>query len=88
VVREIAEAKGATVSQVALAWCAAQPGITSPIIGPRTMAQLEDNLAALDVELTDDDFARLDEVSPPKQRVVPYYGPWAGADFGPHPHRW
>ena len=42
-------------SQFSLAWCIAQPGVTSPIIGPRTMEQLEDNLKALDVKITDDD---------------------------------
>ena len=39
----LAKEKGCTLSQLALAWCVQQPGVTSPIIGPRTMAQLEDN---------------------------------------------
>ena len=46
VVEPIAQEKDCTPSQLALAWCAHQPGITSPIIGPRTMEQLEDNLRA------------------------------------------
>jgi len=57
--RAIAEAKGATVSQVALAWLLATEGVTSPIVGPRTFAQLEDLLGAADVSLTDDEYARL-----------------------------
>ena len=84
VIEELAEEKGCTPSQLALAWNYQQPGITSPIIGPRTMEQLEDNLGALDVTVTDDDRARIDEVAPPGRAVVSYYD----ADFGPHPHRW
>ncbi len=82
--REIAEAKDCSVSQLALAWCMHQPAITSPIIGPRTMDQLNDNLAAADVEINDEDRKALDEVSPPGRAVHAYYE----ADFGPHPHRW
>ncbi|MGQ9813854.1 MAG: aldo/keto reductase [Candidatus Roseilinea sp.] len=80
----IAQDKGCTLSQLALAWCARQPGVTSPIIGPRTMEQLEDNLRALDVSITDDDKRRIDEIIPAGQMVAPYYE----ADFGPHAHRW
>jgi len=81
--------KGRSPSQVALAWCKAQPGITSPIIGPRTMEQLEDNLGSLTVELTDEDLARIDRVAPPGRAVSPYYQPDViNTDFGPHKHRW
>ena len=51
----IADAKGCTLSQLALAWVLHQPGVTSPIIGPRTMEQYDDNMKALDVEITEDD---------------------------------
>lgn len=84
VVEALAKEKGCTPGQLALAWCKDQPGITSPIIGPRTMEQFEDNLGALDVEITDSDRARLDEVAPPGRASVFYYE----ADFGPHPFRW
>lgn len=83
VVKALANEKGCTPSQLALAWCARQPGVTSVIIGPRTVAQLEDNLGALDVEINDDDRRRLDEVIAPGSSVAPYYD----ADFGPHLHR-
>jgi aryl-alcohol dehydrogenase-like predicted oxidoreductase len=83
-IEAIAAEKKCTVSQFALAWCAQQPGITSPIIGPRTMEQLEDNLGALDVKVTDEDRARIDAIIPPGREVVPYYE----ADFGPHRYRW
>ncbi len=81
---QLAEAKGCTPSQLALAWCAQQPGITSPIAGPRTMQQLEDNLGALNLKVTDEDRATLDKVAVPGQVIVPYYQ----ADFGPHKFRW
>ncbi len=84
VFEELALAKGATPSQVALAWNAAQPGITAPIIGPRTMEQLEDNLGAADIELTDEDHERIDAVAPPGRAIVPFYE----AAWGPHQHRW
>ncbi len=79
----LAEAKGCTMSQFALAWCAQQPGITSPILGPRTMEQLDDNLGALDVTITADDRRRVDELVPPGRIVSPFYE----ADFGPSQHR-
>ncbi|MGC9453643.1 MAG: aldo/keto reductase [Phycisphaerae bacterium] len=83
-VEEIASEKNCTPSQLSLAWCMNQPGITSPIIGPRTMEQLEDNLGALEVEVTDEDRKRLDEVARPGECVAPFYQ----ADFGPDEHRW
>ena len=83
VVKALADEKGATPAQVALAWTAAQPGVTSVIIGPRTSEQLQDNIGAAAVEITDDDRERLDAVAPPGRAVLPY---WI-ADFGPHLHR-
>jgi aryl-alcohol dehydrogenase-like predicted oxidoreductase len=77
------ERGGTTMSQWSLAWCAAQPGVTSPIIGPRTIEQLEDNLKAMDVKLTEDDTRKIDEIVPKGSMVAPYYE----ADFGPHQFR-
>jgi aryl-alcohol dehydrogenase-like predicted oxidoreductase len=82
-VEQLAGAKGCSPSQLALAWCMNQPGITSPIIGPRTMEQLEDNLGAIDVAVTDEDRKALDEVSPPGQVISGFYE----ADFGPDVYR-
>ena len=84
VVEKISQEKGCTASQLALAWVAQQPAVTSPIIGPRTMEQLEDNLGATGVEVTAKDRSRIDAVSPRGRAVVPYYE----ADFGPHQFRW
>jgi aryl-alcohol dehydrogenase-like predicted oxidoreductase len=55
----IAEAKGATIAQVSLAWLLATEGVTAPIVGPRTYEQLEDLLGAVDVSLTADEYERL-----------------------------
>lgn len=61
----IAEARGASASQVALAWVLAQQrrAVTIPIVGARTEAQLVDNLGATEMDLDPDELARLDEVS-------------------------
>ena len=61
----IAKAHETNVAAVALAWVQAQPGVTSTIIGARRLAQLEDNVKALDVELTAEDLAHLDELTKP-----------------------
>ena len=82
-VEKIAGEKGCSVAQFALAWCMHQPGITSPIVGPRTVEQLVDNLGALDVELTDADREAVDAICEPGRAIVPFYK----ADFGPHKHR-
>ena len=55
-----------TPARVAIAWVQAQPAVASTIIGARTLQQLDDNLAALDVKLRPEDFAALAAVSKPK----------------------
>jgi aryl-alcohol dehydrogenase-like predicted oxidoreductase len=62
-VGKVAEELGKSRAQVALAWTLLNPAVTSPIIGARTLQQLEDNLGALDVEFSDEQRARLDAVS-------------------------
>jgi aryl-alcohol dehydrogenase-like predicted oxidoreductase len=57
---------GATAAQIALAWVRSRPGVSSPILGARTVEQLRDNLAALDVSLSDAQLRKLDELSSPK----------------------
>jgi aryl-alcohol dehydrogenase-like predicted oxidoreductase len=52
-----------SISQLALAWQLSQPVITSPIIGPRTLEQLEDNLGAIGLRLDEDRMKALDEAS-------------------------
>ncbi len=65
----LAQEIGCTLSQLALAWNMAQPGITSPIIGPRTMEQLEDNLGALEVKLDAGVLERIDRICPKGQSI-------------------
>jgi aryl-alcohol dehydrogenase-like predicted oxidoreductase len=55
----VAKARGATIAQVALAWLLARPGVTSVIIGARTMGQLEDNLGAASVQLAAEEVEKL-----------------------------
>jgi aryl-alcohol dehydrogenase-like predicted oxidoreductase len=62
---KIAKELGSTPARVALAWVQGRPGVTSTIIGARTMKQLDDNLAALDLALRPEQVARLDELSKP-----------------------
>ena len=81
--KPIAKEHGATVSQVALAWVSAQPGVTSPIIGPRNMDQLFDNLGSLDVKLTQDDMHNIDQIVQPGTNVADFYE----ASFKPNDHR-
>jgi aryl-alcohol dehydrogenase-like predicted oxidoreductase len=80
----LAREKGYSVSQLAIGWTLQQPVITSPIIGPRTLEQLEDNLKALDVKLGKEDLAHIDRISPPGGVIVPFYQ----AAFGPSEYRW
>jgi aryl-alcohol dehydrogenase-like predicted oxidoreductase len=61
----IARAHGSTVARVALAWVHAQPGVTSTIIGARRMAQLEDNVQAIELKLTPEQLAELDALTRP-----------------------
>jgi aryl-alcohol dehydrogenase-like predicted oxidoreductase len=71
-VQDIAEARGATMAQVALAWVAAQPAVTSVILGARTTEQLADNLGAASLSLTSEDLATLSAASKPEMADYPY----------------
>jgi len=64
-VGKLAAQVGCTPSQLALAWVAANRLVTAPLIGPRTMAQLRDNLGALEVTLTPEIEAAIDDLVPP-----------------------
>jgi aryl-alcohol dehydrogenase-like predicted oxidoreductase len=68
----IAEAHDASAAQVALAWVLGRPGVTSVIVGARNEAQLKDNLRSADLQLTEQERARLDEVSAPVL-LYPYW---------------
>jgi aryl-alcohol dehydrogenase-like predicted oxidoreductase len=59
----LAKSRNKSVSQIALAWHLSNPVVTSPIIGPRTLEQLADNLGAAGLRLSDDEMAQLNQVS-------------------------
>ena len=84
----LADEKGCTPSQLALAWNASQPGITAPIIGPRTLDQLIDNLGAAEVVVTAEDRARIDAFAPPMTATLRYYDAAMAVDFRPNLNRW
>lgn len=62
---EIADARGVTGSQIALAWVLSKPYVTSPIIGATKMDHLDQAIAALEIKLTDDEVKRLEELYKP-----------------------
>jgi aryl-alcohol dehydrogenase-like predicted oxidoreductase len=62
---EIAEDRGVSAAQVALSWLLGRPGVASVIVGARTDEQLADNLKAAELELSEEERQRLDEVSAP-----------------------
>src|SRR5829696_2741160 len=75
VLKSIADARDASVAQVALAWLLAQSVTTSVIIGARRLDQLEDNLKSVDLTLSAEELKALDDVS----RLAPEYPAWMGA---------
>lgn len=70
VVRRIATECGQPAARVALAWVIGRPGVGSTLMGVSRVEQLRDNIAALDVRLSDDHLAELDKVSAPAQRML------------------
>ena len=72
-VGELAAERGLTTSQMALLWTKDQPGVTAPIIGPRTLGQLDDALAVLDLDLDDDARAACDALVHPGNAVSDFY---------------
>jgi aryl-alcohol dehydrogenase-like predicted oxidoreductase len=71
-VQQVAEARGVSMAQVALSWVTHRPGVTSTILGARTLEQLEDNLASVDCHLTDEEQAVLDAASDLRATDYPY----------------
>jgi aryl-alcohol dehydrogenase-like predicted oxidoreductase len=72
VLLRIARRHGVSAARVALAWVLANRAVTTVIIGARNLKQLDDNIAAVDLELTPDDLKALDEAS----RIPPGYPAW------------
>jgi aryl-alcohol dehydrogenase-like predicted oxidoreductase len=78
----IANDKGVTPSQLALAWVLAQGDDVVPIPGTRRVANLEENVSAVDVVLTPEDLARIDEVAPAGSVAGERYAPQGMASLG------
>ncbi|MBG6218421.1 aryl-alcohol dehydrogenase-like predicted oxidoreductase [Arthrobacter sp. CAN_A6] len=74
-VRSVAKNLGATPAQVAYSWIGNRPGVVAPIIGARTLEQLEENLVTADLDLGDEATAQLEMVSAPTPNDYPY-GPF------------
>lgn len=72
VVRAVATARGVTMGQVALNWVRGRPGVTSVLLGARSVDQLDDNLAALAWELNENEVSVLNEVSAPGIPIYPH----------------
>lgn len=70
---EMAAERGLTTAQLALLWVKDQPGVTAPIIGPRTMAHLEDALGILDKNLNAADIPLFDELVHPGNAVADFH---------------
>jgi aryl-alcohol dehydrogenase-like predicted oxidoreductase len=80
----IANAHGCSPARVALAWLLAKPVVTSVIIGAKRLEQLQDNLAAVELTLTQDEIRQLDEVSALPPEYPGWVLPFQGADrLGP-----
>jgi aryl-alcohol dehydrogenase-like predicted oxidoreductase len=72
-VSEVARDRGLTSTQLALLWVKDQPAVTSPIIGPRTEAHLDDALVVLEMSLDDETAAAMDEIVPPGTAIADFH---------------
>jgi aryl-alcohol dehydrogenase-like predicted oxidoreductase len=74
-VRKVADGRSVPMAQVAIAWLAARPAVSSVILGARTLSQLTSNLAAADLTLSAEETRLLDDVSQPETPDYPYGEP-------------
>ncbi len=72
-VEKMAAERGLTITQLSLLWVKDQPGVTAPIIGPRTLAHLEDALGILDQRLDEADIPIFDELVHPGNAVADFH---------------
>jgi aryl-alcohol dehydrogenase-like predicted oxidoreductase len=83
----LAEESGMTLIEMALAFVIRHPAVTAAIIGPRTMEQLESQLPAADVTLSDDVLDRIDEIVAPGVNLSPADGGWGNPALEPAARR-
>ena len=80
---QLAEEAGMTLIEMALAFVINHPAVTSAIIGPRTMEQLESQLPAADVKLSDELLDRIDEIVAPGTNLNPADAGWQNPALAP-----
>lgn len=85
---KLADAASVSLTALSLAWTLQRPGVASLVIGPRNRRQLSDQLAAVEVTLSEGVLAAIDRIVPPGGVTVPYYLDDDFADFRPLPYHW
>jgi aryl-alcohol dehydrogenase-like predicted oxidoreductase len=88
VMAPIAKAHGCSPARLSLAWLLAKPAVTSVIIGAKRLDQLQDNLAAVELTLTQDELRQLDEISALPPEYPGWVLPFQGADGLEFVDRW
>jgi aryl-alcohol dehydrogenase-like predicted oxidoreductase len=83
----LAEEAGMSLIEMALAWVIRHPAVTAAIVGPRTMEQLDSQLPAAEVALSEDVLDRIDEIVPPGVNVNPADGGWSNPALEPTARR-
>jgi aryl-alcohol dehydrogenase-like predicted oxidoreductase len=84
---KLAQETGITLIEMSLAFVIRHPAVTAAIIGPRTMEQLESQLSAAEVELSDELLDRIDEIVPPGVNINPADGGWSNPALEPAARR-
>jgi aryl-alcohol dehydrogenase-like predicted oxidoreductase len=84
---QLAQQAGMSLIEMAIAFVINHPAVTAAIIGPRTTEQLESQLPAADVKLSDDVLDRIDEIVPPGTNINPADGGWANPALQPTARR-
>ena len=84
---QLADETGLSLIELAIAFVINHPAVTAAIIGPRTMEQLESQLPALDVQLSDAVLDRIDEIVPPGVNLNPSDGGWPNPGLEPAARR-
>lgn len=86
-IEKIADDKGCSLTHIAIAWSLSRQFITSTLIGPRTIEQLDDYMKSLDITITSNDEELINNVIKPGEHIVSYYGEPL-ADFSPKKYNW
>lgn len=84
---QIADDAGITLIELAIAFVVNHPGITSAIVGPRTMEQLESQISAADVKLSTDTLDRIDEIVAPGVTINPDDNSYGATELAPAARR-